>query len=671
MSWHIDIEELKRRIPLEDYIARHIGELKKRGGEWWGECPFHSDTSPSLRVNISKQCWRCDPCGFGGSVIDFVMRLRGCSVADALRALAEEVSMAPVDRKPERVATYRYTDEQGQLLGIKERWEPGKNGRSKGYVWRMPDGRVGKPQGVAMLYRAVGVAVAKRLGQRIYVVEGEKCVEAVVSLGLVATSNEDGAGKWTRSHAELLKGARVTLVADNDEAGAKHMDAVAASLAGVAAEVRRLVLPDLKAKGDVADWIAAGGTKEQLESLAEAAPLVGNAPSPARGGGRSTQAAIADVVNECAALKRSLAFDVNQNAVMLVDAPPWHCDGPYPRRLGDVDVTRAIIYLEREHGVVTSPPRVFDALAELAERTKFNPVGRYLEALQWDGVPRLSSWLTNLFGVKDDGQGYVSAVGRAWLISAVARGLHPGCKVDHVLVLEGEQGVGKSSGLRALAGDEWFMDHMPDLGSKDAAMITGRYWMHELAELASLSRSDIERMKQFLTQQDDEYRPAYGRLPVRVPRRCVFVATTNEAKYLRDPTGSRRFWPVKVSTIDVPRIKAEREQLLAEAVAAYRAGEPWHLSKEMTSLALGEQEERTPEDPWETILERFVSGRDFVTVNEALDALGFDKSKKDIAAAQRVGRIFVHRLKWQPTRRRVGGALERGWVGTYQQPPLK
>jgi hypothetical protein len=161
--------------------------------------------------------------------------------------------------------------------------------------------------------------------------------------------------------------------------------------------------------------------------------------------------------------------------------------------------------------------------------------------LHWDGVERLDRWLSTYLGADDSD--YSRAVGSRWLISAVARTFQPGAKADCCLILEGPQGIRKSTALRTIAG-EYFTDELADLGSKDAAMQTRGVWIIELSELDSLSHAEVARIKAFMSRTTDRFRPPYGMRLVESPRQCVFAGTVNHGTYLRDETGGRRFWPI-------------------------------------------------------------------------------------------------------------------------------
>jgi hypothetical protein len=193
------------------------------------------------------------------------------------------------------------------------------------------------------------------------------------------------------------------------------------------------------------------------------------------------------------------------------------------------------------------------------------------KAPEWDGVGRLDHWLVDYFGVEDTE--YARCVGRWWLISAVARVFKPGCKADHVLILEGLTGTFKSTAIATLVPRrEWFSDTPFVIGDKDGFLSLAGRWIQELAELDSLTRSDPARSKAFFSSGIDSYRPRYGRSVVQVPRQCVFVGTVNPSGsgYLVDETGNRRFWPVTCRTLDLPNLAAARDQRWAEATAMLR-----------------------------------------------------------------------------------------------------
>ena len=337
--------------------------------------------------------------------------------------------------------------------------------------------------------------------------------------------------------------------------------------------------------------------------------------------------------------------------VEFARAPPWrNADAGTPWT--DVDDTHCSAWLQAQGLKLRGRATVSDSIGVVAHESSVHPVRSYLEALKWDGEPRLQIWLAEFLNA-EAAPAYLKAVGAKFLISAVARIFEPGCQVDHVLVFEGPQGIGKSQTARALAVNrEWFTDDMPDIHSKDAPLQLCGRWIVELAELAALRRTEIEGMKAFITRPTDVYRPPYAHRAIAVQRQSVFLATTNEAQYLRDPTGNRRFWPVTCGAIDVAGLTQHRDQLWAEAVSLYRAGAAWHLTEQEAELAADEQRERLYVTELEADVADYLStispAQKEVTAKEVLvRALKLDPDKPDFA--ERAGRLG----------REVAAALQR------------
>ena len=206
------------------------------------------------------------------------------------------------------------------------------------------------------------------------------------------------------------------------------------------------------------------------------------------------------------------------------------------------------------------------------QENAYHPVREYLDALVWDGKTRLDTLLSYFLGAEDNA--YIRSAGRKWMIASIARIRDPGCKFDHMLILIGAQGVGKSQFFNRIARHQaWFSDSMSKFDNSKEAMeqLAGK-WIIEIGELSVMKRSEVESIKTFLTKQDDSYRPSYGRRLETFPRQCVFGGTTNRDDFLQDATGNRRFWPVPIT--DTKRMWGELtpeivDQLWAEADAAY------------------------------------------------------------------------------------------------------
>jgi predicted P-loop ATPase len=282
-----------------------------------------------------------------------------------------------------------------------------------------------------------------------------------------------------------------------------------------------------------------------------------------------------------------------------------------------------------------------------ARECAFHPLTDYLNALSWDGVPRVQTWLSDHLGAEDNP--YHRAIGYMFLVSMVARVFEPGCKADYMMILEGPQGSMKSTACRILGG-AWFSDSLPDVRSagKDVAQHLNGKWLIEIGEMSAMARADTAALKQFITRAAECYRPSYGRKEVIEPRQVIFIGTTNKTVYLRDETGGRRFWPVKVGVIRIDALIHDREQLFAEAVKLYRDKTQWWPDAEFERKHIAPQQQaRYEADAWEDDVRKFLVGRDRTTVGEvAKDALFIDKARLTRADQNRIA-AALEQLKWR------------------------
>src|ERR1051325_9613977 len=262
--------------------------------------------------------------------------------------------------------------------------------------------------------------------------------------------------------------------------------------------------------------------------------------------------------------KGKVRYDLFHNRPVCYGAVPWKIDVTADgdsRVWTDVDDLCCADWLQR-HGIFVSALIVGQAVTVVAHDSEFHPVRDYLMSCRWDGEPRADSWMIKYLGAPDTE--FVRAVSGMFLIAGVARILRPGCKADCVLVLEGPQGILKSTALKTLAGP-WFTDELADLGTKDAAQQLSGVWIIEMSEMEGVERGQVTRIKSFVSRSVDRYRPPYGHRTIEQPRQCVFAGTVNHDEYLRDETGGRRFWPVQCTNIDIEGLASVRDQLWAEA----------------------------------------------------------------------------------------------------------
>jgi predicted P-loop ATPase len=297
-----------------------------------------------------------------------------------------------------------------------------------------------------------------------------------------------------------------------------------------------------------------------------------------------------------------------------------------PRPVTDADATAVQVHLQWYGFRRLGKDTTHQAIDKYARENSYHPLRNYLTGLEWDGVERLPEWLHAYLGT--DKNDYTARIGTMFLIGMVARILRPGCKLDYMLTIEGDQGVWKSKMCSVLAG-EYFSDQLPDISGKECSQHLRGKWLIEVAELRAYSRAAIDQFKEFLTRDTERYRPPWGRKEVHEPRQCVFIATTNKLLYLKDESGNRRFWPVKIGIIDLDSLRRDRDQLFAEAVYRFGKDEPWWPDAEFERATIAsEQEARFEVDVWEHPIRVFLSGRTKTTVMEiCLGALGYEPAR--------------------------------------------
>lgn len=358
---------------------------------------------------------------------------------------------------------------------------------------------------------------------------------------------------------------------------------------------------------------------------------------------------------------RALAPDIgyNQHSYDFM----WKQSG---ERFSDYHATKLTLDISNEWGPIwsgdPSAALVHAAADAYAHEHPYHPIRDYLDALKWDGEKRIQRWLVTYTDAEDTP--YVQAVGRLLLIAAVGRVYRPGVKYDSVVVLEGPQGSGKSSLVRSLGG-QFTKEGLPPFGSTPDKDIVGEIrhaWIVELDELIATKRSDVDRVKAFVSRTVDSARMSYARRTEDYPRQCVFIGTVNDAEYLRDMTGNRRWLPVDVGQCDFARVKEDRDQLWAEAVAAWKKEPRQELAipVELRQEAAREQEARRMTHPAEDAIVEYLDQKPDLTRIQTQDLLVealnvSPTSQRADWASKQLGEI-MRRLGWVKTRFRKQGS---------------
>ncbi|MDO9106165.1 MAG: VapE family protein [Methylovulum sp.] len=629
--------------------------------------------------------------------------------------------------KPE--AVWEYRTREGGLIGAVYRFRTSDGGKevlpcvwakhevSGALEWRWMSFAEPRPlYGLHRLTNAIGPDA-----KPVLVVEGEKCVDA--AFGMLKDKFDvvswPGGGKAVhKADFAPLKGRKVILWPDCD---AKHeiendpnsplkraekQPGVAAmmSVAKVTHELGcQVYLVEIPAPGeradgwDIADFIEEGVSADDLvawmrertvklfdEKTPESISTLEAARADKRqywgsrlirgdrGGYRDCKENVTIALEDHPQLKGLVAYNEFSARVEKVRRAPWD------KQTGEFKPKEWSIHDDRELSMWTalncdlligSTGTVGEGVELVSQRNKYHPVRDWLESLTWDGFDRNQHWLHELLGVADTTYGRL--VGKIWLRQAVNRIINPGSKGDYVLILEGTQGLNKSTALRRL-GEAYYSDVTLNLNDKDSLMALAGVWILEIAELDAFNRAESTRIKQFITQTEDRFRPPYGKRMIVQPRQTVFAATTNNYEYHKDPTGNRRFWSVLCTKIDLDLITEWREQMFAQALAEVLAGEPCYPTRDQErNLIMPEQEQREIVDVWHQPIYEWLhkdencQTNEFSTFDILTGAIKMPADKMDgqRSAATRVGNCMA-KLGWAKKHARKG--VRRVWV--YLRP---
>lgn len=521
----------------------------------------------------------------------------------------------------------------------------------------------------------------------ILIVEGEKAALAAqkfVSEVYTVTTWSNGSQSFSKSNWKPLYGKSILLWPDGDESGIKAMNQIAKILSPHCPEIKIIEVSSDDNGADAADYEFTWNEfkswakpkiklyshvqePELLNSKKNSDPnelvIDGSIYSIWEKIGVAQTASGQAVCNLDNVLRVLEGFPLFTNILWFDEFHQKYYtlwQSSTPREWSDIDDFRLTSFLQRSLGFKSiSDNDVNKAIRLHGKNNTKNEPKDWLNSLIWDNESRISDFFKNAAGALENE--YVQSASQNFWLTMVARILRPGCQVDNMIVLEGNQGKGKTSLLRAI-GQNWYSSVKEKVDSNNFFQIMEGKLLLEIAELDSFNRAEITRIKQVVSDPIDRYRTPYDKKPEDHPRQSIFVGTTNEYAYLRDDTGGRRFWPVKCGSIDLIYAQTYRDQLFAEAVNLFKSGATWWLMPESTQ---DEQEQRRQIDPWEDLILDFAMQKFEVTTLEIMNScLHIEKSKQSRFDEMRIGKILL-KLKWNRTRKRLNGDLR--WIYTKDE----
>lgn len=541
--------------------------------------------------------------------------------------------------------------------------------------------------------------------QAVLIVEGEKCAEAAQKLfkdGYIVTTWAGGASAARYTDFSPIYGRKIVIWPDNDEDGIKAKDYLLSILTPHTNDLKVIETSSLLPKEDIADLIEkwdyehiATFMKENHEVIRPAklpevaVDIISRVPQVMPPDSEITLTKSSDPVPQpnAMAIAADLGLQVDgkmmpvPNAsnvyIILIMVPEFKDICYYDefknaymttwrtgklRQWTEVEDRELTSYLQSRYGMPKlNKSTTIDSLLQYADNNRRHPLKQWLNTLVWDHTPRISNLFSVYCGAVSSE--YTSTVSVNFMISMMARVFDPGCKMDNMVILEGAQGIRKSTFFKILVGQNYFSESSGDLNSKDFIINCQGKLLIEMAELTSLNKKDANDIKKLLSTAVDNFRPPYGKSVVEFPRQFVFVGSTNDSSYLDDHTGARRFWPIVCTLIDVDKLKLDREQLFAEAVYLYKSGRSWW---EVPESALDEQASRVLEDSWlSDFVHYFNTTGNYKPVTTTISEIAFkvlklEASKITKKETLRVARILKE-IGYKNVTQRVSGSVVKLW----------
>ena len=526
----------------------------------------------------------------------------------------------------------------------------------------------------------------------VILVEGEKSVDYVKRLlgdrvSYVASTWPGGAQAWDKADWSPLIGRNVLVWPDADSAGIEAADKITAHLKKIGVKGLKRIQVSENGGWDVADAVADGWdwkrvaewARARIETIDVTVQIqINNNFAAHEEDAAVIPPSLAEKYDLCGIYTTKGGKPIVSAAVLcglFIKWPPlnnfvWRDE--FHRRIfttfgtktprpwdADLDPINLMVYLQSTfqfHELSCNTVR--EAVSSYASKRIKNEPCDWVKTLRWDGCDRISDFFTIFFGVEKNP--YSEAVSKNFWVAIMARLFNPGCQVDEMVILEGAQGSFKSSALEIIGGRYYSLAN----GSVDSKDFMQGLWgrmIVEIAELEGFNRAEERAIKKAITGRSDVFRAPYEREVREHRRSCVLVGTTNEADYLKDHTGARRFWPLKVDYINRDLLKAERNQLFAEAYMRYARGDSWHETPK--DITLNEQEARRETDEWENDIRGYAKNRDFIIISElALKALGIELAQLSTFEQRRIKRI-LKTIGWAASNRsqRVGEHVRHVW----------
>ena len=647
------------------------GAISKTSTGFTCRCPAHDDHTPSLSVSDGPDGRVLLHCHAGCSQESVISALRDLGLWHQAKLSAVPIPMTPrgIHRKwKDKTLTrwWEYVSPDGEIKGYTARYDDAsgkdvipyfKFDPKKGWAAGYPD------DSPRMLYGLTSLASPGT----VWITEGEKAADAVIRRGAACVSSPGGAKAPEKADWGAISGRDVVIWPDFDDPGKGYAKRIIAILRKTDAAIRVVDVERMNPTEpgwDAADWNGTDLVGVPTVTVAEwvKGPITQIDTPEWRltesGGIKAISHNIVLALEHMPDLKGCLGWD------LLTDRAAWRRNPPFLRAhrtaIYDQDAAELAFWLAEQIGTDFKSAAALEAIEVSAARHHFHPVQDYLISLKWDGVPRLDTFLSDAFGVSQTD--YHASVGKAFLIGAVARVMRPGCQMDTMLVLMGNQGIGKTSAVRSLLPDfGWYAETTESPAQKDFYQGLRGKWIVEIGELHSFKNADWSKIKQMLSAKMDTYRPSYGHFTKDFLRQCVFIGTTNDDTWNRDPSGARRFWPVRCTESNIEYILSQRDQLWAEAFSRYSGGEAWW------GVEQGEEQKSVyEEDAWEIPIRAWVV-QNSITVFTAhkvlMDCFGFEVSRYGLKEQNRIA-AACRNLGFIHIRKKINGKAVWAWDAT-------